>query len=222
MFDNFDKHYEQMKRFNNPSFKEMKALMDDDSKLKIIMYHLSKEEVVNKDFKQFDGFMTNLKKIGKKARQTAIITCGGYDDVPDELFQIQEVREFVNELFKRYPYILYYTNPELEGDVWLITSFADEVTSVAESQYSNMTAKELFEKFGFDNIPRVNSYLTFKNQKLEHIFKAILKHGKNNKDIRGAKKIVIERAITFENTMGILNDVGITMEDLIELGYVKE
>lgn len=205
--------------YHNPSYQEMKALVDSGNKV-MMFYHISKEEVVQKDLRGIEGLLNNLKKLGKPLRDSLIITCGGYDDVAEELHEIEDVREFANLLMEKMPHLLYYTNHDMEGDVWILCSVADEVLSVVK-EGEKMSANELYEKYGVDNMPHTQSLLTFRGDKLAKMLKAIIRHGKINKDVRGAKRSAIQYALKFSFAEKTLEDIGISRQDLIDLGFSR-
>lgn len=188
----------------NPSYKEIKQMIAEGKK-PLIMYHLSKEEVENKDLKGIDKIMNTVHKVGKGARQCVVITCGGYDDVPDELWEIPAVREFVKHMFNKYPHILYYINTKFEADHWLLASLLDiQALLVGEK----LNSHEIWEKYGF-NAPRYSARLFWKKEHLIKTLKAIIAHGKRQKDAKGAKRVALEYALRLSNDEDILEQVGI-------------
>lgn len=211
-----------MPEFTNPSVKEIKAMIARGERV-MMFYHISKEEVLNKDFRGIAKLINTLKTVGKGAKRSLMLTCNGYDDVTDELYEIKEVREFVQAMFDKYPYLLYYiTDFTGEADVWLLNSLADEVHTISSSD--RITGDELWEKYGVNwrEVPRVYSHLTFKAETPEesrffNMLKAIIRHGKLNKDARGGKKIAIEYAIKFDNTERTLAILGITDEEVRDI-----
>lgn len=174
----------------------------------LIVYQISKEEVLNCDLKGLDRFFKTINRLGIYARGEVSILCGGYDDVPDELHHIEEVRKFVAKMFKRFPYLLYYINRETESDHWLLNSFADEITSVfhGDPKVTEMTPNEIFDKFG-TNLPRVESMLTFEDGKLADILRSIIKLGEKLGDRDNARSIAMEYAKQF-NVLEIQSEIG--------------
>lgn len=178
-----------------------------------LMYQISKEEVLSGDMKQIGDFMKLINRLGSHARQRCAIMCSGYDDVPDELFEIKEVRKYVHKLFKKFPYLLYYINTEIEAQHWLMSSLADEVEYVLQGDYSvkQMNAFELYEKFG-TNTPTFQALLTFKDNRLTGILQPIIDHGKKIGDKEGATKIAWDYAHQFDTTDQTLREMGFKNE----------
>lgn len=179
----------------------------------LLMYHISKEEVLTKNMKEINDFMKLVTRLGVHARQSCAILCSGYDDVPDELFEIQEVRDYVDKLFKRHPYILYYVNTELETEHWLLSSMANEINSMYQGSFEekNMNAYELFDRFG-TNTPRFHSLLTFERGDLAKILKPILDHGKKIGDKEHSERIAVEYAKRFNHWESTLKEMGLNYE----------
>lgn len=172
-----------------------------------VMYKISKEEIETGDMKGLDKFFKTILRVGSPLRQSCSIICGGYDDIPDELYEIPEVVKFVKKMFRRFPYILYYISTETESDHWLISSMADSLTSKADIEIKKMNANQVFEKYGFDT-PRVEAMLVFEGDNLSNIIKPILDHGKKIGDVENARKIAIDYAMRFDNWERTLEQLG--------------
>ena len=208
-----------MNHYKNPTYKEILEMISEGKK-PMMFYHIPKEEIINKDFSGIDQLLNTVQLVGKGAKKSLIITCDGYDDVTDELYEIEEVREFVDGLFNRYPHILYYINSQFEADRWLISSYADEVQSIRKIG-DRLTGDELFDKYvkNLEEVPTHQAHLTFHDKKLDKILKAIIKHGKIKKDANGSKKIAIDYALQFDNAQSTLAYLKISEDDLRNLGF---
>jgi hypothetical protein len=208
-----------MEEFKNPSVKEIKQIIAEGRK-PMMFYHISKEEVLAKDYKGIGRLLKTVTAVGKGAKRSLIITCNGYDDVTDELYEIKEVREFVRGMFDKYPYLFYYiANFSEEIDHWLLCCLADEIHSVYAGE--PMTGNQIWEKYGlnFESVPKVHAHLTFKSKtesesRFLNMLKAIIKHGKLNKDSMGGKRVAIEYAFRFDNTEDTLKRIGISDEEV--------
>jgi hypothetical protein len=73
---------------------------------------ISKKEVKEKNFDHISEVFKGFKEAGIKGKKKLIITFSGYETIPDEIFEIIEIREYVEEIFNRYPYFLYYITGE--------------------------------------------------------------------------------------------------------------
>lgn len=208
--------------YTNPTAKEIKEMIAN-GKRPMVFYHISKEEVEEKDYRGIGKLLKTLTTVGKGAKKSLVITCNGYDDVTDELWEIKEVNQFVRGMFDKYPYLFYYiADFDKEIGYWLLCCLADEIFSVFKGE--RMTGNEIMAKYGLnnDNIPRVHAHITFKAQsenenRFLNMLRAIMKHGKLNKDANGGKRIAIEYAFSFDNTEDTLRRLGITDEEVREL-----
>lgn len=205
--------------YKNPTPKEILQMIANGQK-PIMFYHISKEEVLDKDYRGVGKLLKTVTTVGKGAKRSLVITCDGYDDVTDELWEIDEVREFVRGMFDKYPYLFYYiANFDKEIDNWLLCCLADEVHSVFRGE--KMTGNQIWEKYGLNHeqIPKVHANLTFKAKSVNEsrfltMLKAIIKHGKINKDSNGGKRVAIEYAFRFDRTEHTLEILGITDEEV--------
>jgi len=81
---------------------------------------ISKDETLTRDFRRLDEFMKLLHECKISSRQKVMITFMGYDNTPQEIYEIQSIRLFVEKLFRKYPYILYFiTNFESNSGLLL-------------------------------------------------------------------------------------------------------
>ncbi|PEA25842.1 hypothetical protein CN984_12080 [Bacillus cereus] len=199
-----------------PTPQEIKKAIKEGQK-PMLFYQFPHEEVKRKDLRSIEKLLSTLTQVGKEMQGRLVIGCKGYDHVTDELFEIQEVREFVEFLFRKHPYLLYYISKD--SFEWVVCSYADEVHSMKEGKL--YTSDELFEKFGLDmaNVPLVRSHVIFKNGKFDRMLNAVIKHGKIKKDEIGGKRIAIEYAflLNMENAVDILQGLGISADDIANL-----
>lgn len=220
MYDrkDLDRMKQQMMSQARPyTYKELQELVDNNNN-PLAFYHIPKEDIVSLNFRNIDQLMNNIQMVGKPFRGRLVLTVDGYDDTPKELYEILEVRKFAEILFQKYPHILYYAFKEMDADVWLLNCFADEVTSYKKIE-DDMDTYEVFEKYGldYDSVPKVQSRLTVSNVKLARMLKAIMKHGKLKRDVRGAKKTVIHYVLRFDNPMEILSSMKFSTDEILEL-----
>ena len=173
------------------TYKEIREIIDSGKK-PMLFYHIPRHEVENKDFSGIDKLMNTIQNVGKECCQSLILTVNGYDDTAEELFEIEEVVQFVNILFAKYPNLLYYVSTFAEADGWLINCYADSLTAI-RSVESRMTAEEVYEKYGFSlsNVPRIKVTLDISEEKQVNVLKGIVKHSKLKKDAMRGKRIAL-------------------------------
>ena len=69
--------------------------------------------------------MKLLRECKISSRQKIMITFMGYDDTPQEIYEIKAIRLFVEKLFRKYPYILYFINNFESNSGLLLACIAD-------------------------------------------------------------------------------------------------
>lgn len=152
----------------------------------LTIIHIEKEEVKLLQFKRIEKTLRVLKKVGKKARNSLLITFSGYDDIPDEIYEIPEIRRWVAKLVKRNPEVFYFLNRELEGSQIILATLCD-LTSfyVGEPTKSPL---EYYES-GIDptDLPKKTVELTISDELKEHIIKGVTDYAKKINDIDGAR-----------------------------------
>lgn len=158
-------------------------------KNKIYNFNVDKKEVKYSQFDRVRELFSTLEKIGKEARNTVIISFDGYDDVPEEIFEIPEIRRWVGKLYKKYPHILYFMNRELEGYNHILScTFDVEAHLVGHLK----TTFDEYLKLGYSeyNMPRQILDIRIPNDELIRMCDKILTYGIKVDDIDGATEIV--------------------------------
>ena len=91
----------------------------------LCMVGISKDEILTRDFRRIDELVKLLREYKISSCQKVMITFMGYDNTPQEIYEIQSIRKFVEKLFRKYPYILYFiTNFESNSGL-LLACIAD-------------------------------------------------------------------------------------------------
>lgn len=156
---------------------------------RLFVYSIDKdEELIPMNFKGIDEFFKMLDKLDRKGIGHAMILFDGYNETATELHELPEVRNFVKELFKRYPYVLNYINFDLEGHHVLLSSFLDIETIYAGKR---MTFAEHIERHGFHTpMPRMNVYMHFPKELMTWVVMSMFAHGNNHKVTKYADRQV--------------------------------
>lgn len=66
-----------------------------------------------KDFEGVARLFGLLRELGTEARGRMVLQFSGYDHVPEEIYEIEEIREYVSEMFHRWPEMFYYLTQEI-------------------------------------------------------------------------------------------------------------
>lgn len=87
---------------------------------------ISKESVLNKDFSEPLNILNQLisnKSLMEYYRERVDILIDGYNNTSEELFEIPEVRNYVNELDDIFPFWLYFLSKDCSGLLVVIKCF---------------------------------------------------------------------------------------------------
>lgn len=74
----------------------------------MLVYSVSKREIINKDFTRIRINLEILKKAGKDARGKLYLTFAGYENDKREIYMIPEIRNFVKTIWEEYKYLFYF------------------------------------------------------------------------------------------------------------------
>ena len=109
--------------------------------------------------------ITKLLPLGVKGKEKLIISFSGYSDTTDEIFVIQEIRDYVKALFKRHSFIFYYLSSEQMTKTLLFACLSDH-------QSSKPIDCKTLHNLVFDNQPVSNVRIIFKRN--ENLLKDII------------------------------------------------
>lgn len=103
----------------------------------IVCIAVTKGEILSDKFVTIDTFIRELKKYGQRAKGKLMLTFSGYDDVPYEVFEIEEVRNYMARVFERYPFIFYFlTDLDMNNKTILACLCDVETLYVGETKQS--------------------------------------------------------------------------------------
>jgi hypothetical protein len=109
----------------------------------LYMYQVDKTEVIHKDFSGILKLLRFLDANKESTYQSLYLGFSGYDDIPDELFEIKAVRAWVQALVRKVPYLLYFINFEINSHVHVIGCLGDvDSILVGESRTPMQMAAE--------------------------------------------------------------------------------
>jgi hypothetical protein len=152
----------------------------------LMVYNVEKEEIKTLNFKRIEKLMASLKKEGAKFRSSLVITFGGYDDVPEEIYEIPEIRKWSAKFVKRNPEVFYFLNRELEGDQIILTTLCD-LTSLHVGEATKSPDEYAREGIDPTKLPQKLVELILPDGLREDISKAVREYGEHIGDQVGAE-----------------------------------
>jgi len=136
---------------------------------------ISKDEILTRDFRRVDKFMKLLQECKISSRQKVMITFMGYDNTPQEIYEIKSIRKFAEKLFRKYPYILYFICNYESNAGLLLACIADIKMQVDVNRkpfVDYMGSKEKFE-----NRPQQTVEVSLSEVKCLGIINDIIEYG---------------------------------------------
>jgi len=97
---NFD-NMEFLYNVNNMSLEEIKRVT-------VIVHNVTKPEVRAKDYSTIAKLFDKFHQLKKEARGKLILQFAGYEDTPEEIYEIKEIRDYVMGMFQRWPEMFYF------------------------------------------------------------------------------------------------------------------
>lgn len=107
----------------------------------ILVYAVSKEEIINKKYTRLLNSLNILKLSGKHAKEKLMLTFDGYDDDKREIYMIPEVREYVKYIYEKYNYIFYFLT-SLDNNRSIIYACINDFRSI-QNKNENFTRLEI-------------------------------------------------------------------------------
>lgn len=75
---------------------------------KFVAFSVAREEVETFNYERLAFVFSLLKEIKTKAFRKLLITFDGYEDTPEEIFEIDAIKKYMFRLFFNYPHMFYY------------------------------------------------------------------------------------------------------------------
>jgi len=119
-------------------FSQGKIVMDDQE---ITIIQIEKDEIENLSFYSVQKQVKKLNKKPNKGFASLMLSMNGYDDIPQELYEIDETRKYLQKLVKKIPHIIFYLSPINQMPTQVIASLAD-----IEKVYSGPVSPEEYRK----------------------------------------------------------------------------
>lgn len=91
----------------------------------IDVIQIEKDEVESLSFKKVLELTKKLDKRSDKGFSGMMLAINGYDNVPKELYEIDETRKYLQELVNKIPHIIFYLSPINQMPMQVIASLAD-------------------------------------------------------------------------------------------------
>lgn len=149
---------------------------------------IPRSEVENGDIGSVNHYIKQFEKI-KAPSQCLDILFSGYDDSDDEVFEIADVRKWVEKVLKSTPELLYYTSVKL-GTVTRLLACAYDFETVSMKRMNAYEVNEYVEKHG--EAPQQPIILDIPHDELSRLFAAIKGYGIKRKDVAGSVRVVKE------------------------------
>ena len=136
---------------------------------------ISKDEILTRDFRRIDEFMKLLHECKIESCQKVMITFMGYDNTPQEIYEIKSIRRFVEKLFRKYPYILYFIT-NFESNSGLLLACIADIRMQAVVNKKPFTAY-MGDMGQFMNRPQQSAELSLSETKCLSIISDIVEYG---------------------------------------------
>lgn len=156
------------------------------------LYAIDPQEVKFKSMSGIRTLLQGLKVIGPSAHKKLVLSFSGYDDIPDELYEIQEVRFFIYRMLRDYPEVLYFIDPGTEMIIILMAAIGD--LEVKYSGEPTLSPEEYHEKgYGFEDLPRKYfNYIRVPEQVKKNLIAKLLEFGQKIGDPEGVQEVIFE------------------------------
>lgn len=158
--------------------------------VKLVQYYVSKEEVLNNDFRGANKFVREISRIGKPLYQSATIAFSGYDHDARELFEIDEVRHWGKRFVLQNPHIFYFLSPMTETDQIMLLLVADHLETIYLGKKYPITYLLDELKLNFEELPRYEIYISLSKETFQKLKKGTLSYAKKIKHATGGKEVI--------------------------------
>ena len=110
------------------------------SDLDLIFHSVSKERVVKKEIESTNLILEHLRKNTIKSRKKLMITFDGYDNDKREVYEIDEIRKYVQKVFEQNNDLFYYITSLANNNSILLACLGD-LTNIRIDNYNKTMLK---------------------------------------------------------------------------------
>ncbi|KJD43982.1 hypothetical protein [Paenibacillus terrae] len=140
-----------------------------DKKL-LIQFEVKKSEIIHKQTERMMGCIRTLSQMESKGYNSLLLYIDGYNDIPDELYEIPEVRIWMKKLFRIVPHFLYYIFQEEEDSYGRLLACITDVESAYQGEWLPTSS------YNIRNVPRYTYKVNIKNEDYFRLEKAMRNH----------------------------------------------
>jgi hypothetical protein len=153
----------------------------------LVILNITKQHVEEGDLSFIERHIILLQQCGVSAKHKLMLLFAGYDDIPDEIFEITSIRNLMAKVIEKFPFLFYYLST-FDNHSSIIASCIADVTKV--SLGPRLTIKE-YEKMGYytPNLPKVAITIKIPKVLQKKIILGTKKHGQ---DIGEKQKNIID------------------------------
>lgn len=149
---------------------------------KTYFYHVSREEVEQRNFEGIDLFIISLEMLRKKSFEKAAISFSGYEDVSEDIWEIDDIRYFVKRTVEKYPHIFYFLDNVFEAKDIIMYCYANIDLINKENDTKKENVDDVF------NQPQVTLHLNFTSEQQQIIVDGLRDWAKRFGDYKGVKE----------------------------------
>ncbi|WP_052947809.1 hypothetical protein [Aneurinibacillus tyrosinisolvens] len=91
----------------------------------ILLFQLQKAEVIHNKFDRLLKELAEMDKREDKGFSSIMLSIDGWNDVPEELYEISQVRRFMGKLIRKVPHLLFYLSPGNQMPHQILASLSD-------------------------------------------------------------------------------------------------
>jgi hypothetical protein len=99
---------------------------------------IHKSEVSNLDFDRINEAIEVFEECGKKARGKLVITFDGYENTQLEIFEIQDIRNYVEKMFKNHNNLFYFLSNEQNSNKSILACLVETKKTQTNGSIMNM------------------------------------------------------------------------------------
>ncbi|PGF05262.1 hypothetical protein [Bacillus toyonensis] len=154
-----------------------------------IIIHVQREEVEGAIYSRIMKHIRNIDKRESRGYASLIITFNGYDDIPDSVFEIMDIRKYVQGLFSRVPHLLFYmaNMPEVRENMLLCICDFQKLGANHGLSYEELLEMTLEDP---DSIPKEQIVISISDSKRRNLAETLRKYGNKVKKQDEAQEVI--------------------------------
>lgn len=156
----------------------------------IIAFPIERYEVEGKRYNRVLQLAKTLEKLPHHGYKNAYVTFSGYGEMVEEIFEIQDIRDYVGGLFQKCPHFIYFLETDFGQSRQNFTSTYADITMLYMGERKSISEWVSLGYLDPTQLPKMPVDLRIPDSRFKLLEKGLKNFGVKTKDFIGIKEVI--------------------------------